>query len=244
MLLGRTFFDNNLLNIAAVIFEILLFLGIYASPAIIIRFGISLKPMDVADAKKFSIIYSIIYIAALIVIALLFNLSILPVVFVAIWTCFSYGILIYQDGTDTNIIVKLFAKFNELAVYIIVGVITTAVAWGTFYLLSFVLDSNSPIQLAFNTVLNWCAGIVVSFPMNKHWVFHSKAEGKESFKEFVGFVASRISTLLIEEVVMILCVNVLKLDQYISKYVIASFLVIVLNYVFAKVFVFKKKEEI
>ena len=243
MILGRTFFDSTLLNIGVVVLEVLLFLGIYASPSIIIRFGAKQKPMEDQKARWFSYLFAIGFLLLLAILAVTVHISILPIAFVAAWSYISYEILIYDENVPSNFIVKLFAKFHELAVYIIVGVITTAVAWGVFFLLSFVLDSNNPLLLSINTVLNWCAGVLVAYPMNKYWVFHSNAKGKKSFKEFVGFVASRVSTLIIEEVVMILCVNVLRINQYISKYVIASILVIVLNYVFAKVFVFKKKDK-
>ena len=243
MIIGRTFFDSQILNILVVLFEIAAFAGVYASPAIIWRFGVKQSPIDKTTAKKFSIIYAFVFLIVAACVIIIANLSILPLLAIAIWSYFSYGILVYDENEKSNFVIELFAKFQEAAVYIIVGVITTVVAWSVFALLSFVLDSNNPILLTINTILNWTAGVFVSYPLNRWWVFHSHTKGKEMFKEFVGFVVSRLSTLAIEEVIMLVCVNLLKINQYVSKYVIASIVVIILNYVFAKIFVFKKNGE-
>ena len=55
------------------------------------------------------------------------------------------------------------------------------------------------------------------------------------------FVSSRITTLLIELIFMFLTVKVLLLNDKISK-VIAQIIVIILNYIISKIFVFKKKK--
>ena len=241
ILFGQPFFDNQLLNVGVVLLEILGVTGVYASPAIIWRYAIARKSIDEGKAKKFTIVFAVLYLILIGILTFVFKQGILPMVFVAVWTYFSYGILVSKEDESSNVIVRIFDKYQEIMVYIIVGVITTIVAWAVFLVLSFVLDSDNPILLTINTVLNWTAGVLVAYPMNRHWVFHS--ENPNKMKEFLGFVASRVTTLIIEEVVMILCVDVIGINEYLSKYVIASILVIILNYVFSKLFVFKKKEQ-
>lgn len=220
--------------------------GFYASTAIIMRFAVKQAAYAPAWAKRFNLIYTLGYIVVVGAGLCIAGLGLLPLIGVAVWVYFNYGILVCgyvsPDGhkLKSNIVVELFDKYQEIMVYLIVGVFTTVVSWGVFYVLSFVLDSNNSILLAINTVLNWSAGVAVAYPMNRSWVFHSK--NPEIFKEFIGFAASRVTTLVIEEVVMILCVNVIGINQFISKYVIASILVIILNYVFSKLLVFNKKE--
>jgi len=137
---------------------------------------------------------------------------------------------------------ELLIKYRELVVYIIVGVITTIVNWGVSFLLdATVLDSSVPLQNTVINVIAWIAAVVVSFPMNRKWVFQS--HNPAWFHEFLGFTASRVTTLLIEELVMLLCVNLLGIDFRISKVFIASVLVIILNYVFSKLFVFRKGQK-
>ena len=133
-------------------------------------------------------------------------------------------------------------KYRELIIYGIVGVITTIVNWGASFLLeATVLDSSVPLQNTIINVIAWIAAVVVSFPMNRKWVFQSR--NPAWIHEFLGFTASRITTLLIEELIMLLCVNLLGIDFRISKIFIASVLVIILNYVFSKLLVFRKGQK-
>lgn len=136
---------------------------------------------------------------------------------------------------------ELIIKYREILVYIIVGGLTTVVNWGAFYLLSLVLDSAVPWKLALNNTISWIAAVLFAYPLNRKWVFQSK--NPEVFKEFCGFTASRISTWIIEIVIMYICVDLLKWNQYLSKYLIASVVVIVLNYVFSKMLVFRKGQQ-
>lgn len=139
---------------------------------------------------------------------------------------------------------KLLVKYRELIVYVIVGGITTVVNWGASFLLdAFVLDSGKAMQNTIINVIAWLVAVIVSFPLNRKWVFQSK--NPDWIGEFFGFTASRLTTLVIEELVMLLCVNVFGISFRISKVFIASVLVIILNYVFSKLLVFRKgqKEE-
>ncbi len=136
----------------------------------------------------------------------------------------------------------LLVKYRELIIYGIVGVITTIVNWGASFLLeATVLDSSVPLQNTIINVIAWIAAVIISFPLNRKWVFQSK--NPAWFHEFLGFTASRVTTLLIEELIMLLCVNLFGLDFRISKVFIASVLVIILNYVFSKLLVFRKGQK-
>lgn len=133
---------------------------------------------------------------------------------------------------------ELFQKYRELIIYVIVGGLTTIVNWGCFYLLSLVLESEVPWKLAANNTVSWIAAVVFAYPLNRRWVFRSS--NPEIGKEFLGFTASRVSTWIIELIVMWLFVNVIGCNQFISKYIIATPVVVILNYVFSKLFVFRK----
>ena len=139
-------------------------------------------------------------------------------------------------------VIALLVKYRELIIYGIVGVITTIVNWGSSFLLeATVLDSSVPLQNTIINVIAWIAAVIISFPLNRKWVFQSK--NPAWFHEFLGFTASRVTTLLIEELIMLLCVNLLGLDFRFSKVFIASVLVIILNYVFSKLLVFRKGQK-
>lgn len=136
----------------------------------------------------------------------------------------------------------LIKKYRELIIYFIVGVITTVVNWVTSFLLDgFLFDSSDPVQNTVINVIAWIVAVGVSFPMNRKWVFESK--NPEWGKELIGFTGARVSTLLIEELIMLLCVNVFHIPFKISKVFIASVIVMILNYVFSKLLVFKKGQQ-
>ena len=241
LLLGRSFTGSQALNIIIVIVEILAVTGFYASTGILTRYAIRQSAMNAKEASKLNLIFTLLFLVIGGAGLYVFRLSLLPLLGILIWCPLNYAILTYKKDTTKkgNLIAYLVDKYSEIAVYLIVGVFTTVVAWGVFALLSLVLDSQNGILLTINTILNWTAGVLVAYPMNRHWVFHSTNPNK--LKEFFGFAASRVTTLIIEEVVMILCVNVIGINEYVSKYVIASIIVIILNYVFSKLLVFKKK---
>ena len=76
--------------------------------------------------------------------------------------------------------------------------------------------------------------------INKIFVFYSKSNGKELFKEIYEFFKYRILTLVIELVLMYLFVDLLSINDMISK-IIVQIVVIILNYIFSKLFIFQKK---
>jgi len=137
---------------------------------------------------------------------------------------------------------ELFNKYREIIVYLIVGVATTLVSWIASYLFKLFLDPEIVWQ---NTVINtagWVAGVCFAYPLNRRLVFEST--NPRIFSEFMGFAASRLSTWLLDILIMALCVNVLSLDYWIAKIFISSVLVTVLNYIISKLLIFRKKKEV
>ena len=130
-------------------------------------------------------------------------------------------------------------KHREILVYLVVGVLTTLVSWLACWVAKFFLDPEVTWQNNVIQTIGWVAGVSFAYPTNRKWVFRST--NPEILKEFLGFAGSRVSTWVIELVVMMLTVNLLHIPYWIAKIFIASVLVVVLNYVFSKLLVFKKK---
>jgi putative flippase GtrA len=84
-------------------------------------------------------------------------------------------------------------------------------------------------------------GVCFAYPLNRSWVF--KSHNPQIAKEFMMFAASRLSTWVLDIVIMWLTVNVLSWDYWISKICISTVLVTILNYVFSKVLIFGKKKK-
>lgn len=140
-----------------------------------------------------------------------------------------------------NNIINLYKKYQEIINYLIVGVLTTIVSIVTYFLFSLILNIENNILFILANVLSWICAVVFAYITNKKFVFNTTTSNKkEEIKVFSMFVSSRITTLLIELAFMFITVKVILIDDKIAK-VIAQFIVIVLNYILSKLFVFKKK---
>ena len=140
-----------------------------------------------------------------------------------------------------NKIFDLYKKYQEIINYLIVGVLTTVVSIVTYFIFSLILDIENNILFILANVLSWICAVVFAYITNKKFVFNTTTSSKkEELKVFSMFVSSRITTLLIELAFMFITVKIILINDKIAK-VIAQFIVIVLNYVLSKLFVFKKK---
>ena len=136
---------------------------------------------------------------------------------------------------------KLYNKYKEIVNYLIIGVLTTIVSLVSFYLIRiFVFTSDSQIDIQLANVISWILAVLFAFVTNKKYVFESSSRGYQKFVEMIKFYISRLTTLGVEMFVMWLLTSPLKLDDMISK-IIVQFIIVILNYVFSKLFVFKKR---
>lgn len=140
----------------------------------------------------------------------------------------------------TKFIKSIFSKYREIFIYLIVGVLTTIVSWLACLLAKIVLNPEITIQNNIINTIGWITGVLFAYPLNRKWVF--KSNNKRIIKEFIAFVSSRISTWVTELIVMTVCVNIFHLEYWIAKICIAAVLVTVLNYIFSKIFIFKKQK--
>lgn len=138
---------------------------------------------------------------------------------------------------DTNN-VSWYNKYKEALLYLFFGVCTTLVNLITkWILLLTVIDSSNAIQLQVAIIISWIVSVLFAYVTNRKYVFESKS--KSIFKEISSFFGSRVLTLILEMVIMYIFVTALNFNVYLFT-IISQVLVIVLNYVFSKLFVFKK----
>jgi len=135
---------------------------------------------------------------------------------------------------------SLCVKYREIIIYLIVGVLTTIFSWLACWLAKFFLDPGIPMQNNIINTIGWVAGVCFAYPLNRKWVFRST--NPHVFREFIGFAGSRVSTWLLEIVIMLVTVNWLHMHYWIAKIFIAAVLVTILNYVFSKLLIFRKKK--
>ena len=127
---------------------------------------------------------------------------------------------------------------NNILRYIFYGGLTTLVNWGVFFLFRRLL--KVPFSAA-NTI-SVIAAILFAYFVNSRFVFRSEAVTlPQRFAEFARFVGGRAVTMLLEIGGGWLLVDVLHMNETLVKVVIIQILVLVLNYVISKFFVFTKK---
>lgn len=148
---------------------------------------------------------------------------------------------------------KLFIKYKELITYVIFGVLTTLVNFFAFWLFTKIFGEEFYLV---NNAIAWVVGVIFAYITNKLFVFESKSWNlKVITKEITGFLGARIFSFLVEESGMFLFITVLGLGeksltilsltitgQFIVKILLAV-IVVILNYIFSKFFIFRIKNE-
>lgn len=135
----------------------------------------------------------------------------------------------------------LYKKYEEIIVYLIVGVLTTIVSWAAKFIANAIFFDNTmyptPIENGILSTVNWVTGVIFAYFTNRRFVFKSKEPMR---KEAPKFVLSRVSTWILDVVAMQLmgAVNI----DLITATLITAVLVTVANYVFSKLFVFNRKK--
>ena len=128
---------------------------------------------------------------------------------------------------------------SEVIRYIFFGGMTTVVSWIAKLLWNIIFYQNTkyPTNLE-NFILSlvcWTAGVIFAFFTNRKYVFEKTSQS--FWQEAWKFVASRISTLVLDIIVMQVLCNVIGLDVFLST-LIAEVLVVIANYGLSKFFVF------
>ena len=142
---------------------------------------------------------------------------------------------------------KLKSLINyETVSYIFIGVLTTvisfAIYFSTYYfMMAFGIDERIVIVTA--EVLSFVLSVLFSYFPNKIAVFDSHDFSfKKVIVEMLLFYASRIFSFLAETVILLVTITVLHLNDVAMK-LIASVVVVILNYIFSKFFVFTKSKK-
>lgn len=135
-------------------------------------------------------------------------------------------------------IIELYKKYQEIINYLIVGVLTTVVSLVTYYVCVLtVFNPEDAIELQIANITSWICAVLFAYITNKIFVFKSK--NKNILKEILSFVSARVLTLILDMLIMFVMVTSLGINDKISKLVV-QVVVTILNYVFSKIFVFKK----
>ena len=133
----------------------------------------------------------------------------------------------------------LYKKYEELINYLVVGVMTTVISWITYAVCRLVMNVDNAIIMQIAVFLRWFAGVVFSYFMSRKFVFKSK--NPKILKEAIDFTTARIVTLFLDMFIMWILPTVFHVNDWIATF-ISAVLVIIMNYIFSKFIVFRKKK--
>jgi len=131
--------------------------------------------------------------------------------------------------------VDWYLEHQEGMRYLIFGGVSTILN-----ILVFILLDKLGISTIISNFIAWVVSIVFAYFTNKMCVFNTKTNNKKELsKEVFSFVGCRILTLLIDELYMYITIDILNFNSLIMK-IISNIIVIILNFVFSKILIFKK----
>lgn len=126
---------------------------------------------------------------------------------------------------------------TELVAYLFAGVATTLVNYVAYYIATrgFGLGTLAATWTA------WVIAVAFGYAVNKRFVFHTHCETAAALlREAASFFAMRLLSLGAETAIMYVTVEMLHLNDLIMK-LLTNLIVILLNYVFSKLVIFRKK---
>ena len=132
---------------------------------------------------------------------------------------------------------KLFERYKSFIAYAVFGVFTTVVnivAYNLCYV-------HAGMSNTLSNVIAWVLAVTFAYLTNKVWVFDSKSWAWNVLKrEVPAFVSCRLATGVMDLVIMYISVDVMHWNAMLMK-LLSNILVILLNYIFSKLVIFKKK---
>ena len=132
-----------------------------------------------------------------------------------------------------NIFEPFYKKNKEVLLYLFFGGLTFIVSIATYAVFNVSMGINELIA----NVMSWVLAVLFAFATNRVWVFQAPTE---FLKQMLSFFGGRVVTLVIEEIILLVFITWLGFNSMVVK-VIAQVIVIVLNYVISKFWIFKDK---
>ena len=132
---------------------------------------------------------------------------------------------------------KLLHKHYDILVYLVFGVLTTAVNYIVYLPCYNLLHLSATVS----NVIAWAAAVAFAYVTNKPFVFHSHDwSAKTVVPELTKFIGTRLGSGGLETLVLLVFVDMLKGNGNAWK-LLTSVLVVALNYIGSKLLVFRKK---
>ena len=131
----------------------------------------------------------------------------------------------------------LFAKYKQTILYLIFGVLSTIVNILTYAFCT----RNLNIEFLISNWIAWIVAVLFAYITNKFFVFESKKINiKFLIKELSSFVSCRLLSGIKEMILMYTMISLMSLNDFIVK-IITNVVVVILNFIFSKLIIFKNK---
>lgn len=135
-------------------------------------------------------------------------------------------------------ICSLVRLHKDIIIYIFFGVLTTLVNYAVY----FPLYNLTSISATICNCIAWIVSVLFAFLTNKPFVFNSHDWSAGTVvQEFLKFIGCRIVSGVLEAIIVLITIDILNWNGNIWK-IVTGVLVIILNYVGSKVFVFANKK--
>lgn len=132
----------------------------------------------------------------------------------------------------------MYRKYEEGISYLFWGGVAFVLSMVLFYIFANIMMLDEQIA----NIITWVICVIFAYLTNRTFVFKSKTTGAKAVtKEFVDFTAARLATLVLENAVLLVCIDLFLWHNMLAK-LLGQFLVIVSNYVLSKLWIFKKKD--
>ena len=133
-------------------------------------------------------------------------------------------------------------KYREPVSYVFFGGLTTLVNWLVYLcLVNLMGGGKSTVAVLWATVLAQVAAITFAYVTNRKWVFQSRAQGAGKIAwEAVRFFGCRTASIFLDMGIMFVGVSLLAFNDLVMK-IISNGLIILANYFFSKIFVFREQ---
>lgn len=132
--------------------------------------------------------------------------------------------------------ISLFNKYKEMILYIVFGGLTTLVNFIVFFSLD-IFEINYLLRNAIAIIIS----IIFAYITNKIYVFITESNSIKSIViEFLKFIGCRGFSALCDMFCMYIIISLMHLGEIFAK-IATGIIVIILNYVFSKYFIFKKE---
>lgn len=129
-----------------------------------------------------------------------------------------------------------YKKHKEILLYLFFGGVTMVISIVSYAICNMILGFNA---LAAN-VISWILSVLFAFYTNRIWVFRASTNlMKDLVIQMFSFCCGRIVTLIIEEFILFVFIIYLHCNSMKIK-VVAQVIVVILNYIISKLWIFKK----